>query len=250
MTAAAAKWRDADAVAWHDLECGSYEADLPLWLELAQRQDGPVLDIGAGTGRVTLALARAGHEVVALDRDAALLSELRARAAALPVEIVCADARAFDLRRRFGLCLVPMQTLQLLGGPAGRERFLRCAREHLEPGALLAAALLPEELEQFDAALGEVPYADELRRGDVTYVSRPTALRVERRAVVLERRRERRPPAPASTATAATSVHRLDRVSAARVAAEAARLGFTAEAPRAVPATSEHVGSEVVVLRA
>jgi hypothetical protein len=184
---------------------------------------------------------------VALDRDAALLSELRARATSLTVDVVCADARAFDLRRTFALCLVPMQTLQLLGRP-GRERFLRCAREHLEPGGVLAAALLPGELEQFDAALGEVPYADELRRGDVTYVSRPTALRVERRAVVLERRRERHAPGSASSVT--TSVHRLDRVSAARVAAEAAPLGFTAEAPRAVPATSEHVGSEVVVLRA
>ena len=57
---------------WHDLECGAYEDDLPLWRELAARAGGPVLDLGAGTGRVALDLARAGHEVVALDLDAAL----------------------------------------------------------------------------------------------------------------------------------------------------------------------------------
>ena len=43
-----------------------------------QRGAGPVLDVGAGTGRVALALARAGHEVIALDADPELLGELRA----------------------------------------------------------------------------------------------------------------------------------------------------------------------------
>ena len=55
---------------WHDVECGGYAADLPLWRELAAREAGPVLDVGAGTGRVALDLARAGHDVTALDRDA------------------------------------------------------------------------------------------------------------------------------------------------------------------------------------
>ena len=57
----------APAVAWHDVECGGYRADLPLWLELAAAAGGPVLDVGAGTGRVALELARAGHDVTALD---------------------------------------------------------------------------------------------------------------------------------------------------------------------------------------
>ena len=55
-------------VLWHDIECGSYDLDLPLWRELADREGSPVLDVGAGTGRVALDLARRGHEVVALDR--------------------------------------------------------------------------------------------------------------------------------------------------------------------------------------
>ena len=76
----AAPWRGRSherAVIWHDLECGYYELDLPLWRELADGARGPVLDIGAGTGRVALDLARRGHEVVALDRDAELLAALR-----------------------------------------------------------------------------------------------------------------------------------------------------------------------------
>ena len=65
------------AIIWHDVECGAYAADLPLWRELAATEAGPVLDVGAGAGRVALELARAGHDVTALDLDPELLAELR-----------------------------------------------------------------------------------------------------------------------------------------------------------------------------
>ena len=51
---------------WHDLECGDYADDLPLWRALAAEALGPVLDVGAGTGRVSLELAAGGVPVVAL----------------------------------------------------------------------------------------------------------------------------------------------------------------------------------------
>jgi 2-polyprenyl-3-methyl-5-hydroxy-6-metoxy-1,4-benzoquinol methylase len=66
-------------VVWHDLECGSYRADLPLWRELAAREGDPILDVGAGSGRVALELAGAGHRVTALDLDPDLLRVLRDR---------------------------------------------------------------------------------------------------------------------------------------------------------------------------
>jgi SAM-dependent methyltransferase len=238
----------ADVVVWHELECGGYTADLDLWLELADAADGPVLEIGAGSGRVTLELARAGHEVVALDREPQLLAALREHARGLPVDTVCADARDFALERRFALCLVPMQTVQLLGGKAGRARFLRCARAHLDPGALLAAALLPPTFEQFEAANGEAPDPEVLTRGGVRYSSQPTALRIERSSIVIERLRERR--ARGGAASAAADIVTLDRVTAGELELEASALGFTPEPARAVAATSEHVGSEVVMLRA
>src|SRR3954454_11683647 len=105
---------------WHDLECGDYREDLPLWRSLSARTGGPVLDVGAGTGRVTLDLASRGLAVLALDVEAALLAALVHRAAGLPVETVVDDARSFAVARRFSLVVVPMQTLQLLGGPRGR----------------------------------------------------------------------------------------------------------------------------------
>ena len=104
------------SVIWHDLECGHYAEDLELWRSLVRDHGDPVLDIGAGTGRVTLDLAREGYRVTALDRDQELLAELARRAGDLKVRTVLADARDFELAERFAVCVVPMQTVQLLGG--------------------------------------------------------------------------------------------------------------------------------------
>src|ERR1022692_1039740 len=94
---------------WHDLECGGYGAALPLWRSLADQHGDPVLDVGAGTGRTSLDLARHGCIVTALDRDPELIAELALRAEGLNVTTVVADARQFALGRRFALCIVPMQ---------------------------------------------------------------------------------------------------------------------------------------------
>ena len=122
-----------DAVIWHDLECGAYTADLPFWSELARDVRGPVLDIGAGTGRVALALARSGRAVIALEREASLAQELRRRARGLALEVIVADACDFQLAAPVALAIVPMQTIHLL---ADRPAFLGCARRALAPGAL------------------------------------------------------------------------------------------------------------------
>ena len=84
-----------DAV-WHDLECGGYSEDFAIWRALAFRTGGPVLDVGAGKGRVALELAAQGVEVLALDVAGPLLAALECRAGDLPVETLIADARGFS----------------------------------------------------------------------------------------------------------------------------------------------------------
>jgi SAM-dependent methyltransferase len=249
-------------VVWHDLECGSYRADLALWRELAAQNPGPVLDIGAGTGRVALALARWGHAVTALEREPTLLATLRARATGASVRTLCADARSFALPApAFALCIVPMQTVQLLGGAAGRAAFLKRARAHLRGGGLLACALLAG-VNPFDCTAGEDgPAPERTVIAGLRYTSWPTRVSVGPRRVVIER--ERQIEAAGGTDVAAArwgartdaigrerNVVELDRLSAARLRREARALGFAAPPARHIPATEEHAGSTVVMLRA
>jgi SAM-dependent methyltransferase len=239
--------RAALDVLWHDLECGGYAEDLPLWRELAAATGGPVLDVGAGTGRVALDLARAGTEVVALDADPVLCDALRHRAAGLPVDVVCADARDFALGRDFALVIMPMQTVQLLGGVPGRGAFLRRALAHLRPGGLLAVALA-DALESFDAETDGLPPADELDRDGIHYASRPLAVVDEGDRAAIHRLRE--VVAPDGTRSESDDVVRLDRVDGGELAREAAAAGFVPERERRIPATDEFVGSTIVVVRA
>jgi SAM-dependent methyltransferase len=233
-------------VVWHDIECGGYDLDLPLWRELAEREGSPVLDIGAGTGRVTLDLARRGHEVVALDRSAELLDALRERAAGLAITAVAADARDFAIDRRFPLVLVPMQTLQLLGGAEGRARCLACVREHLAPGGLLAVALA-DALECFDAEHDQPPPPDLREVGGVVYASRPVRVRDLGGRAAIDRLRQI--VALDGTLTTEENVVELDRLEPETLEEEALACGLRAERRRRIPQTLEYVGSTVVMLR-
>lgn len=242
-------WTAADEVAWHELECARYRADLPLWRQLADAADGPVLDVGAGTGRVSVDLARRGHPVIAVELAATLADELRRRAEGLPITVICADARELPTLpgEPAAACIVPMQTAQLFGGAEGRARFFASVRPRLAAGALLALAI-GEELDIFEAGPDSLlPVPDRGRFGATTYVSRPTAVRSQRDSWVLER--ERTATGPQGSRTAPDMIL-LDRVTRAQVEREAAAFGLAAEAPRVIPETSEYVPSTVVMLRA
>jgi SAM-dependent methyltransferase len=232
-------------VMWHDVECGGYVADLDLWRELATAAGGPVLDVGAGTGRVALDLARAGHAVTALDLDADLLAVLRERAAAegLEVETVVADAADFDLGdREYGLIALPMQTIQLLRERAG---FFAAARRALAPSGLVALAVAHAP-EAFEDPV-DLPQPDLGELHGWRFVSQPTAIRLRPGAMRIERLRAL--ISPDGARSAAEDVIELALVGADELAAEGAAAGLRAEPSRHVPATADHVGSEVVLLR-
>jgi SAM-dependent methyltransferase len=234
------------SVVWHDLECGAYGADIGLWRGLADAYGDPVLDVGAGTGRVTVDLAQRGHRVTALDRDEVLVAELARRADGLAVTTVCADAREFALNDRFALIIVPMQTIQLLGGSQGRQRFLARAALHLRSAGAVAVAIT-ETLERYSAEEGmPLPIPDIRELDGVVYSSQPTAIREERDGFILERRRET--ISPAGDRRAEQDMVRLDRLIASELEQEARSAGLAPIGRTPVAATRDHVGSMVVML--
>lgn len=238
---------------WHDLECGAYDVDLPLWRELADSAGGPILDVGAGTGRVSIDLAQHGAEVTALDLQPELLEVLtqRAAAAGLDIPVITADAADFAHAVTpdppFALVIVPMQTLQLLPGPDAREGFLRSARAVLAAGGVIACALA-DALECFDAEHTEPPAPDMREFDGVLYSSRPVAVRDLEDRIAIDRIRETVDRDGHRTALANTVV--LARMDPEDFADTAVALGFEQLPMRTVRQTEEYVGSTVVMLRA
>jgi SAM-dependent methyltransferase len=235
------------SVIWHDLECGAYTADVPLWRALGAEFGDPVLDVGAGTGRITLDLAQGGHRVTALDHDATLLGELAHRAVGLNVSTVHADARKFDLEETFALIIVPMQTIQLLGGTSGRRDFLARAARHLRPHGGLAIAIT-ESVEHFSLEEGlPLPVPDMRELGGVVYSSQPTAVREGSDGFILERLREA--ISPAGERTTEHDVVCVDRLTVHELEREARACGLEPTGTRTIDATGDHVGSQVVIFR-
>lgn len=241
--------RIAESAIWHDVECAAYDSDLPLWRALADEAGPRVLDLGSGTGRVALDLAARGHEVCAVDSDAGLVQALarRSRERGLRVEAVVGDARSLALERRFGLVILAMQVVQLLGGAAGRAAMLANARAHLEPGALLAAAMA-DPFEGLDPERSIPPLPDIREEDGWVFSSAPVAVRPEGDAVAIDRLRQAVAPSGELWETVATIL--LDSLTPEELEAEGERAGFAVAPRRLVPGTDAYVGSTVVVLEA
>lgn len=131
-----------DDAALYDLQYAAYRDDVPFYVRLADDQGGPVLELGAGTGRVTEALLRAGHEVVAVDASASMLARARERlAGAGGLTLLEGDMRSLSLGRRFPLVLAPFNTLMHAYTLDDQDRALSVVNEHLEEGGLFALDL-------------------------------------------------------------------------------------------------------------
>jgi 2-polyprenyl-3-methyl-5-hydroxy-6-metoxy-1,4-benzoquinol methylase len=226
------------AVVWHDLECGSYSADLQLWRELAG-ESASVLDLGAGTGRVSIYLAGRGHKVTAVDWEPSLLEVLEQRAAArkLEVETFCADVRNFTIDRQFDVVLAPMQLVQLLRGADEQRAMLRRAARRLRPGGLFAAALMDLEGE----VVGDeyAPPTPDMREIESwVYSSQPVA-------IVLDR--VRTAVSPEGEQQTSISCVRLELVTPESLEREMQAAGLAVQPRRVIPPTDDHVGSVVVL---
>ncbi len=239
---------------WHDVECGAYAADLPAWVEIASEGAGPALELGAGTGRVALHLARAGLEVVALESVPALLDQLadRARRQGLELEPVLGDARRLDgieqLDRRYGAILAPMQFLHLIDDRAERRALLESAARRLASGGVVAAAVLDDDPVLLSAGDGSALLPDVRELDGWVYSSQP--LQVAATATGIEIRRLRQTVSPTGDLSEEPHSVHLDGFGAAELEAEAEAAGLRRRRRIEIPATDDHVGSTICVLEA
>ena len=123
--------------------------DIRFWQGLAEERGGPVLELGSGTGRVSLPVARTVGSLVGIDRSKSMLAVARRRVRRSrygdSLRLVRGDIRALPFSREFfGLVMAPYGVLQSLIRDRDLRRALLSAREVLRPGGTLAIDLVPE----------------------------------------------------------------------------------------------------------
>lgn len=113
--------------------------DVKFYLNYFKNFKGEILEIGAGTGRVTIPLLKKGLGVTALDISPNMLKILREKAAAggIAVKTVCADMRKFNLRRKFDAIIITFRTFQHLYTVMDQLRALHRIKKHLRKGGIL-----------------------------------------------------------------------------------------------------------------
>lgn len=136
---------------YYDHAYARYKADRDFYVALAERVGGPVLELGVGTGRLAIALADHGFEVVGVDRMAPMLERARERVAKKPrrvrerMTVLRGDIREVRLDRRFPLVIAPFNVLQHLYTREDVERALATVCAHLaDEGRFALDVLMPD----------------------------------------------------------------------------------------------------------
>lgn len=126
-----------------EAQYADFDADLALWLALAEERKGPILELGCGSGRVLIALAEHGFEVVGIDNEPAMLSRGQRRVGpdiAPRLWLKLADLRDFSLDHQFPLVIIPCNTFSYLNDQEALKA-LAAVRRHLMEYGLLAVDL-------------------------------------------------------------------------------------------------------------
>jgi SAM-dependent methyltransferase len=130
----------------YDLEY-VHDHDVQFWLSLAEREAGPVVEWGAGTGRISVPLAAADQAVTAVEISGRMVEQGQQKGES--VEWVIGDMRSANSGRRYGLAICAFNSFLCLRNVDDSLAFLHNAHDHLVPGGLLGievSAFSPEEL--------------------------------------------------------------------------------------------------------
>ena len=127
----------AELARYYDLDLLDDPGDLEMYLALASAHAGPILELAAGSGRICVPLAAVGHNVTAVDRDGRMLARARrawkkARPEPLgKLDLIERDVTELRLERRFGLVILALNTLLVLGDRSAQRKALQVMARHL-----------------------------------------------------------------------------------------------------------------------
>lgn len=147
---------------WADFYDADYEeqeiGDVGFYTDLARQAEGPVLEVGCGTGRVYLELLRAGVDAYGIDISEGMLGilEQKAAEAGLTPQVRQADMTEFDPNREYALVIVPFRTFLHNLTIADQKTALRNFRHALAPGGRLVLNFFVPSFEVICEDYGEL----------------------------------------------------------------------------------------------
>jgi len=231
---------------WHEVECGDYTADLPLWEELADQTDKPIMELGCGAGRVTLHLAqRNGLLVIGLDHNRELVEAVWEKGHGTMGDAEYEDVRGFEaMATKFSLVIAPMQLIQLLADSQERIACLGCAVDSMLPAARAAFAIV-EDMPVLPPGTSAPPLPDVRQVEGWIYSSLPLEPIARPDSILL--RRLRQTVDPDGNMSEELNEIELALLSAETLEEEGRAVGLRPTGRREIPSTEAHVGSTVVL---
>ena len=177
--------------------------DVAFWQRLSAAQDRPVLELGCGTGRIALPVARAGARLIGIDLSAEMLARGRARLKRARLQdralLVRGDIRSLPFRSRpgFGLVMAPYGILQSLTREKDLTATLASVARVLRRGGLFGIDLVPDlprwaEYERRPSLSGASGRHVKLKLIESVRQDRPRRLTIFDQEYIEQRGRERR----------------------------------------------------------
>jgi SAM-dependent methyltransferase len=146
----------------YDFSYSDFTEDIEFYENVARAIDGPLLELGVGSGRVAIPLAEAGYDVVGIDNSPSMLDVARRELEALgdidgSLELIEGDMTAFELGRQFGMVFVAANTFQHLLTTEEQLACVRCAVKALQPRGIFSMSIRSPSTVTWDDTDGWAP---------------------------------------------------------------------------------------------
>lgn len=151
---------------YYDSDYRDYDDDIDMILSLARECNGPVLEMGCGTGRIMQHLVEAGHRVVGVDISPDLIAIAQEKLSKIPASepyvLALGDFTDIELHEHeFTFAFCTSNTLMHVDKPEGQLKAIQNAYDHLAPGGLLLIDLFNPDVNRMLAVNALMELADE-----------------------------------------------------------------------------------------